>query len=143
MWIMAETTVTTITITALRLSNLSAHSTCSLPASMKVKSGVTNSLPPIATWKNRITPSTPDMHMAAQVTNCAPRSVIQRPKKPAMTAPSSGRNTAATDTGLSLHQIDVFDRDGAAVAEIDHEDREPDRRFRGGDRQHEHREDLP
>ncbi len=43
----------------------------------------------------------------------------------------------------ALHEIDVFDRDGAAVAEIDDENGEPDRRFAGGDSQHEEREDLP
>ena len=42
----------------------------------------------------------------------------------------------------ALHEIDVFDRDRAAVAEIDDEDGKADRRLAGGDRQHEEREDL-
>ena len=42
----------------------------------------------------------------------------------------------------ALHQIDVFDRDRAAVAEIDDEDGKPDRGFRRRDREHEQREDL-
>src|SRR5689334_891904 len=42
-----------------------------------------------------------------------------------------------------LHEIDVFDRDGAAVAEIDDEDGEADRSFGGGDGQDEECEDLP
>src|SRR5262245_33512365 len=43
----------------------------------------------------------------------------------------------------ALHEIDVFDRDGAAVAEIDDEDGKADRRLGGGDGQDEEREDLP
>src|ERR1039457_2603483 len=42
----------------------------------------------------------------------------------------------------TLHQIDVFDRDRAAVAVIDHEDGEPDRGFRRGHREHQERVDL-
>src|SRR5690348_1459096 len=80
--------------------------------------------------------------MARHATNCAPRSPIQRPKKPAMIAPRSGRKTAATDKRLTLHQVDVFDLDGPAVAEVDHEYREADRRLGRSDREHEHREDL-
>ena len=34
--------------------------------------------------------------------------------------------------GLALHQIDVFNRDRAAVAEIDHQDRQADRGLGGG-----------
>src|SRR3546814_5327958 len=35
------------------------------------------------------------------------------------------------------------DRDGAASAEIDYQNREPERRLAGGDGQYEHRDDLP
>src|SRR5665647_128842 len=42
----------------------------------------------------------------------------------------------------TLHNIDVFDRNRTAVAEIDHEDGKADRRFRGSDRKHEQRIDL-
>src|SRR3990172_1963229 len=42
----------------------------------------------------------------------------------------------------ALHQIDVFDRDRTAIAEIDHENGEPDRRFRGRDREHQKRVNL-
>ena len=38
--------------------------------------------------------------------------------------------------------VDVFDLDGAAVAEIDHQDGEADRRLGGGHGQHQHGEDL-
>src|SRR5690242_21565791 len=58
-------------------------------------------------------------------------------------APKSGRKTIAwTIMGSALHQIDVFDRDRAAVAEIHHQDGEPDRSLGGGYRQHQQRKDL-
>jgi hypothetical protein len=44
--------------------------------------------------------------------------------------------------GSALHQIDVFNRDRAAVAEIDDQDGQPDRRLGRGDGQHEQREHL-
>src|SRR6266478_6924688 len=43
---------------------------------------------------------------------------------------------------LTLHQIDVFNRDRAAVAEVHHQHRQTDRRFRRGHRQHQQREHL-
>src|SRR5690349_6843772 len=86
-----------------------------------------------------------EMQSAPQVTSCAPRSVIQRPNSPAMTAAASGRKTAkVTSTALSaLHEVDVFDGDRAAIAEVDDEDREADGRLGRRHGQHEHGEDLP
>ena len=46
------------------------------------------------------------------------------------------------DVESALHQIDVFNRDRAAVAEIDHQNGKPDGGFRRRDREHEQREDL-
>src|ERR1700722_8145688 len=90
-----------------------------------------------------MTASTADARTATQVTSCAPRSLIQRPKKPAMIEAISGRKMAATGTRASaFHPVDVFDGDGAAVAEIDDQDRQTDRRLGRGDGQHEHREHL-
>src|SRR3954469_24298595 len=43
---------------------------------------------------------------------------------------------------LALHQIDVFDRDRTAVAEINHQHGKPDRRFRRRHRQHQQRKYL-
>src|SRR5580704_15752943 len=80
-----------------------------------------------------------------QVIICDPRSPILRPNKPATNAPNSGRKTAARSNVKSisaLHQMDVFNRDAAAVAEINHKDREADGRLGGGDGQHNHGEDL-
>src|ERR1700761_3684956 len=86
--------------------------------------------------------STAETSTARQVTSCAPRSPIQRPKKPAMIDAISGRKMAATVTRSAFHHIDVFDRDGAAVAEIDDQNGKADRRFGGGHGQHEHGKDL-
>src|SRR5580704_10315498 len=62
---------------------------------------------------------------------------------PAMMAPSSGRKTMASYMlPLALHQIDVFNRDRAAVAEIGDEDGEPDGGFRRRHREHDQRIDL-
>src|SRR5438034_10040902 len=62
---------------------------------------------------------------------------------PAITAPISGRKTIAWIIGaLALHQIDVFNRDGAAIAEIHHQHRKTDRRFRRSHREHQQRKHL-
>src|SRR5690606_29129606 len=44
---------------------------------------------------------------------------------------------------LPLHPVDVIDRDGAAAAEVDDQNGQPDRRLAGSDGQDEHGEDLP
>src|SRR5215510_1033536 len=63
--------------------------------------------------------------------------------RPARMAPSSGRKTIAwTIAGLTLHQIDILNRDRTTVAEIDHQDGEADRSFGGRDSQDQEREDL-
>src|SRR6185503_1217673 len=69
---------------------------------------------------------------------------VRRPNNPTMAAASSGGNTAKASNMVrsALHCIDVFNRDRTTVAEIDHQDRQPDRRLRRGDGQHEHDEDL-
>src|SRR5258708_4134107 len=91
----------------------------------------------------RMTPKIAATAIARQVTSCAPRSPIQRPKKPAMIAPIRGRKTAATVKGRSaFHQIDVCDGDRAAIAEIDDEDGKTNRCLRRRDRQDEHGKDL-
>src|SRR6202166_2004063 len=46
------------------------------------------------------------------------------------------------DHALTLHQIDVFNRDRAAVAVIHHQHRKTDRGFGGGYREHQQREHL-
>src|SRR3546814_20740873 len=56
---------------------------------------------------------------------------------------SSGRKAIAWITCLPLQPVSIVDVDGAASAEIDDQNREPDRRLAGGDGQYEHREHLP
>src|SRR5580704_5930126 len=58
-----------------------------------------------------------------------------------MTEPMMGRKTMAAYIS-ALHHVDVLNRDGAAVAEIDHKNGKPDCRFGGGDGEHEQGEDL-
>src|SRR5579875_234898 len=43
----------------------------------------------------------------------------------------------------ALHEVDVFDFDRAATAEVNHHDGKPDRGLRRRDGQHEHRQYLP
>src|SRR5216683_2199529 len=88
-------------------------------------------------------PHNPARHIAPQVTSCAPRSPSERPNNPAINAARSGRRTAAMLTSISaLHQVDVFDFDSAAIAEIDEQYGKTDRRLGSGNGQHEHRENL-
>src|SRR6476620_3092981 len=64
--------------------------------------------------------------------------------RPASIAPISGRKTIAwIIDALALHQIDVFNRDRAAVAEVHHQHCQTDRRLRRRHRQHQQREYLP
>src|SRR5581483_8007746 len=63
---------------------------------------------------------------AAQVTVCAGRSPITRQNRPAIAAATSGRKTMSLTARsmmrsppLALHRVDVFDLDGAAIAEVD------------------------
>src|ERR1700689_2612124 len=62
---------------------------------------------------------------------------------PAMTGPRRGRETRASYMlRLALHQVNVFNRNRAAVAEIGDEDGEPDGGLRRRHREHNERIDL-
>src|SRR3954462_8649854 len=87
-------------------------------------------------------PSTTDTSTARQVTSCDPRKPICRPKNPAIMAASSGRKTTAAATGSASHHVNIFNLDRTAVAEIDDQDCQTDRRLGRRDSQHEHRKDL-
>src|SRR5688572_32454749 len=80
-----------------------------------------------ANWTRMMQPRTAERNSSPVVTICDRRSPMRRPNSPATTAPSSGRKTAAVYKGSALHHVDVFHRDGAAIAEVDDEDREADR----------------
>src|SRR6516225_10322947 len=130
-------------MTPLNVSSLSENATSTPPATIQLASGITRG-PSLArmSWNSGIA-SAADSKRAPQVTSCAPRSPITRPKKPAMTAAMSGRKTTATAKTSALHHVDVLDRDRAPVAEVDNQDRETDRRLRRRNCQHEHRKRLP
>src|SRR5271168_3142392 len=129
-------------MTPLKVSSRSDHATSTPPAMIQFASGMTRTWSLARMSRNRKRPSAADSKRAPQVTSCAPRSPIARPKKPAITAAIKGRNTTATANASALHHVDVLDPDRAAVAEIDDEDREADRRFGRRNGQHEHREGL-
>src|SRR5215469_12824141 len=129
-------------MTPLNVSSRSDHATSTPPATIQLNSGMTRTSSLARISRNRKRLSTADSKSAPQVTSCAPRSPITRPKKPAITAAISGRNTTAMANASALHHVDVLDPDRAAVAEIDNEDGEANCGFRGRDGQHEHREGL-
>src|SRR5438552_6153802 len=129
-------------MTPLNVSSRIDQVTSTPPATIQVANGITRTSSAARMSRNRKRPSTADSKRAPQVTSCAPRSPITRPKKPAMIAAMSGRKTTATAKKSAFHHVDVLDRDCAAVAEVDDEDRETDRSLRRGNRQHEHGEGL-
>src|SRR6516162_11880752 len=134
--------VTTRIMTPLSVSSRNDHVTSTPPAMIQLASGITRG-PSLARMSRKSgIPSAAASKRAPQVTSCAPRSPITRPKKPAMTAARRGRKTTATAKRSAFHRVDVLDRDRASVSEIDDEDREADRRLRRCDRQHEHRKSL-
>src|SRR5260370_42682198 len=133
---MDETMVTTRIMTPLNVSSVSDFVTSTRPATIQVASGMTRGPSVARMSRNRRMPNTADSKRAPQVTSCAPRSPIARPNKPAMIAAIRGRKTTPTAKASALHHVDVLDPDRAAIAEIDDEDGEADRRFRRRYRQH-------
>src|SRR5215831_4362458 len=129
-------------MTPLNVSSLSANATSTPPATIQLASGITRGPSLARMLRNSGILSAADSKRAPQVISCAPRSPITRPKKPAITAAMSGRKTTAMAKQSAFHHVDVLDRDCPAVAEVDDEDGEPDRRLRRGHRQHEHGEGL-
>src|SRR5690242_16930095 len=127
MWTIAETIVTTRIITPDSVSSRNDQATSTPPAAIQVASTCTCG----ADWpmmsRNSRMPKIADNTSAPQVTTCAPRSPITRPKKPAIAAASRGRKTTRTATALASHHPDVLDLDRAAIAEIDDEDGKADR----------------
>src|ERR1700736_2332608 len=134
--------VTATIMTPDSVSSRSDHATSTPPAAIQVTSGTIRVLPWSRISENSTRPSSIDRIIAPQVTIWAPRSPIARPKKPATMAASNGRKTTRTANGSAPHHPDVLDLDRAAVAEIDDEDGEADRRLGRGHGQDEHREDL-
>src|SRR5271169_5295755 len=134
--------VTTRIITPLKVSSRIDQVTSTPPATIHCTRGMICGSGAVRMSRKTKIPNTADSSSAPQVMICAPRSPIARPKKPAMTAAKNGRKTMAGANPSAFHYVDVFDPDRAAVAEIDDEDGEPDRRLGRGDGQHEHRKGL-
>src|SRR5205807_4663407 len=134
--------VTATIMTPDSVSSRNDHWTSTPPAAIQVASGTICACSWARISRNGGMPRIAERTIPPQVTISAPRSPITRPKKPAMKAASSGRKTTATAKCSAPHHVDVLDLDRAAVAEIDDEDREPDRRLGRRHGQHEHREDL-
>src|SRR5262245_39454675 len=146
MWTSDDTVLTTTSITTVSVSMRNAQSTDTPPAWMKRSTGtVKGSLSLKATRKKAIHDSTAQTTRKPDVMYSQARAPICEPPRPAIRKPMSGRKTIAWYIrGLpsALHEIDVFDRDRAAVAIEDDEDGEPDRCFSGRDGEHEQRENL-
>src|SRR3974377_205159 len=134
--------VTTRIMTPPSVSSRNDHVTSTPPAMIQLASGTTRGASLARMSRNTGMPSAADSKRAPQVTSCAPRPPITRPKKPAMTAARRGRKTAATAKQSAFHCVNVIDRDRASVAEMDDEDCEADRRFRRCNGQHEHCKSL-
>src|SRR5262245_44015203 len=129
---MAETVVTTISMTAESWSTRTAQFTLNSPVSNQVSSSVVRGVPPKFTSKKVIQEKTIETSSKPEVMYMAGLSPIMRLPSPAMSAPIRGSNTIqASISASAVHHVDVFDRDRAAVAEIDHQDRQADRGFRG------------
>src|SRR5438105_14132230 len=138
----AETMVTATIMTPDSVSSRNDHWTSTPPATIQVTNGTICACSCARISRNSGMPRIADSTSAPQVTSWAPRSPIARPKKPAINAASSGRKTTRTANASALHHVDVLDLERAAIAEIDDQDGETDRRLSRRDGQHEHREDL-
>src|SRR3954470_7484654 len=141
---MAETVVTTTSMTAESWSTRTAQSALKSPVENQENSTVVRGVPPKFTSKKVIQDMIAQASSRPEVMYIAGLSPRRRLPSPAMSAPIRGSNTIqASISASAVHHVDVFDRDRAAVAEIDHQDRKTDRGFRGRHGQHEHGEDLP
>src|SRR5438067_12473803 len=124
----AETMVTATIITPDSVSSRSDHWTSMPPAAIQVTNGTICACSCARISRNSGMPRIADSTSAPQVTICAPRSPIARPKKPAIKAASSGTKTTKTANTAALQHLDVRDLDLAAAAELDDQEREADRR---------------
>src|SRR5579859_2524539 len=129
---MKETQLTTISMTAVRLSKRKLQAMLKSPETIQSATGMVSVWPASTTSMNTSTESSAEMPTRIEVTSWAARSPIWRPNRPAMAEPSSGRKTIAACMRLALHPVDVFDGDGPAVTEEHHDDGQADRGFSRG-----------
>src|SRR5579863_10310736 len=139
---MHDTELTTISMTAVRVSKRRLQETLKSPETIQLISGMVTVCPSPTTSMNTNTDSTAEAATSSEVISWAALSPITRPNRPAMAEPSRGRKTIAACIRLALHPVDVFDGDGAAVTEEHHDERQTDRGFSRGHGQDEHGEDL-
>src|SRR5262245_53814670 len=124
-------------MTALSWSTRTAQLAWKSPLANQVNNSVVRGVPSYC--RNTSQDSTNDTSVRPLVIYIAGRSPRRRLPRPAISAPSSGRVTIATSIErLPLHHVEVFDGDGAAIAEIDHQNGKADRRLRRGDGEDEH-----
>src|SRR4029077_14459330 len=100
---------------------------------------------PSATVKKAIQESAAATIKKPLVTYSEALAPIERPKRPAINAPISGRKTIALYSNIAqsaLHHIDVFHGDRTAVAIENNENCKTNGRFGRGNRQNEQGEDL-
>src|SRR5690606_40348332 len=110
---LADTVLTVNIITAESTSTRITQSASKVPAWIQRNSSTLYGSPP------RTPPSTTQEHSAdrirpPQVTSCAPRSPVHRPKRPATIAPSSGKNT--TQVANMAQRPPVIDCPSSTVA---------------------------
>src|SRR5262245_50756688 len=135
---MAETVVTTISITAESWSTRTAKSALKSPTANQLKRTMSFGEPPKLVAKKVIQASTIETSIRPEVMYIAGLSPIWRLPRPAMSAPISGRMTIQTSIARpasAVHHVDVFNRDRTTVAEIDHQDGQTDRGLGRGDGQ--------
>src|SRR5688500_7434150 len=133
-------------MTAVSASTRSAQSKLSAPLSTHLSTGTTVVSASPATKLRKIGQlSAADTNSAPVVSDFATTLPSMRLPSPATMAASKGPKTMIRIgcKRSALHPVDVVDRDRAAAAEVDDQDREPDRSLAGRHGQHEHREDLP
>ena len=136
MWTRNDTVVTTTSMTTVSVSMYSDHGTLSLPTVSQFATGTTKPCgsEPKPTEKNAIHDRKHEIPSRPVVICSAVRGSMVRRKAPAMRKPTSGRKTMRSYIMVSaLQRIDVFDRDGAAVAVIGDQDGKADRRLRRSD----------
>src|SRR3569832_1589501 len=95
--------------------------------------------------------NTPRMHSVWEMRRPNRKPPNKKPKMPASTAPAKGASGTASSVDalrvwlmflLAFELVQFFDLDARLVAEQQHQDRQPDRRFGGRDGEDEEHEDL-
>src|SRR5688500_10804534 len=119
-------------MTAVSASTRRTQSKLSAPLSTHLSTGTVVVAAPPATKSRKIGQlSAAERNSALVVSDFAMSGLSMRLPSPATMAASKGPKTMIRmgDKDLPLHPVDVVDRDGAAAAEVDDQDREPDGRF--------------